>query len=161
MSKKKKIVLLSVMIGMLVVSGVLNYIVGDNSINVGNKEDSMSVSAMFSAYRTDIEQTRSQMILELQAIIDSPNTSETAKTSAENLLLATCENMETESILEALIMAKGFENAIVSVSGSGIDVIVDSPQLDTAQLAQILSLVIEKTGVSASAVHVQPYGENL
>ena len=161
MSKKKKIVLLSVMVGMLVVSGVLNYIVGDSSLNVSNRDDSTSVSAMFSAYRTDIEQTRSQMILELQAIIDSPNTSETAKTSAENLLLATCENMETESILEALIMAKGFDNAIVSVGSSGIDVIVDAVELDTAQLAQILSLVIEKTGVSPSSVHVQPYGENL
>ena len=161
MSKKKKIVLLSVMVGMLVVSGVLNYIVGDSSLNVGINDNATSVSAMFSAYRTDIEQSRSQMILELQAIIDSPNTSETAKTSAENLLLATCENMETESILEALIMAKGFDNAIVSVSSNGIDVIVDSSELSTEQLAQILSLVIEKTGASASVVHVQPYGEKL
>ncbi len=158
MSKKKKIVLLSVMVALLVVSGVMNFVLNSNTAPVTGNEDALSASSFFSAYRTDRESTRAQTMLELDAIIASVDTSESAKTAAEEMKLKLCANMQTEFDLEALIKAKGFSEAVVSIGSQNINVLVNDSSLESAEVAQILSIVVEETGVSVSNVKITPYG---
>ncbi|MBQ2714262.1 MAG: SpoIIIAH-like family protein [Clostridia bacterium] len=158
MSKKKKIVLLSVMVALLVVSGVMNFMLNNTSAPVVDDSDALSASSFFSAYRTDRTATREQTMLELDAIISSEDTSESAKIAAEEMKLKLCANMQTEFDLEALIKAKGFSEAVVSIGTQNINVLVNDATLESAEVAQILSIIVEETGVSASNVKITPYG---
>jgi len=88
MSKKKKIVLLSVMVALLVVSGVMNFMLNGVSTTPAIDDDqALSAASFFSAYRTDRTATREQTMLELDAIISSTDTSESAKIAAEEMKL--------------------------------------------------------------------------
>lgn len=160
MTKKKKIVLLSVMVVLLVVSGVMNFMLTDTtSDSLGVVEDeAISASSFFSAYRTDRTSTREQTIMELDAIISSSDTSIEAKTAAEEMKLKICANMQTEFDLESLIKAKGFSEAVVTVGTQNINVLVNDATLEAHEVAQILAIVTEETGVSPSNVKITPYG---
>ena len=59
---------------------------------------------------------------------------------------------EKETAAEILLEAKGFDDAIVSIDGDSVDVVVNTAELSEAQRAQIEDIVIRKTGVSADAV---------
>ncbi len=159
MSKKKKIVLLSVMVVLLVVSGVMNFMLTGTTDEVPTGgEDVLSASSFFSAFRTDRASTREQTILELDAIISSEDTSLEAKTAAEEMKLKICANMQTEFDLEALIKAKGFSEAVVTVGSQNINVLVSDDSLESAEVAQILTIVTEETGVAPGNVKITPYG---
>ena len=159
MSKKKKIVLLSVMVALLLVSGVMNFMLNTSTVpDVDAGGDALSASSFFSAFRTDREATREQTLLELDSIISSSDTSKEAKTAAENMKLTICANMQTELNLESLIKAKGFSEAVVSVGSQNVNVLVNDATLDSSEVAQILSIVTSETGVSANNVKITPYG---
>ena len=72
--------------------------------------------------------------------------------------LKMCANMQTEFDIETLIKAKGFSEAVVTIGTQNINVLVNDSTLDSAEVAQILSIVVEETGVSASNVKITPYG---
>ena len=59
---------------------------------------------------------------------------------------------EKETAAEILLEAKGFADAIVSIDGESVDVVVCTSELTEAQRAQIEDIVIRKTGVSAEAI---------
>lgn len=158
MSKKKKIVLLSVMVALLIVSGVMNFMLNTSTIPSVDGNDALSASSFFSAFRTDREATREQTLLELDSIISSSDTSKEAKSAAEKMKLEICANMQTELNLESLIKAKGFSEAVVSVGVQNVNVLVNDATLETSEVAQILSIVTSETGVSANNVKITPYG---
>lgn len=158
MSKKKKIVLLSVMVALLLVSGVMNFMLNTSTVPTVDDSDALSASSFFSAFRTDREATREQTLLELDSIISSKDTSAEAKSAAENMKLDICANMQTELNLESLIKAKGFSEAVVSVGTQNVNVLVNDATLEASEVAQILSIVTSETGVSANNVKITPYG---
>ncbi len=157
MSKKKKIVLLSVMVLLLIVSGVLNFVMTDKNINTVVDDSSKTAASFFSTYKTDRDGTRNQEILYLDAIIASENSTEAAKTAAEEMRLEVCKTMETELVLESLIKAKGFDDAIVTISSSKVNVIVNDAELKSDEIAQILSIVTEETAYSPANVNIMSY----
>ena len=158
MSKTKKIVLLSVMVALLLVSGVMNFMLNTSSVPSVDDNDALSASSFFSAFRTDREATREQTLLELDSIISSEDTSKEAKTAAENMKLDICAKMQTELTLESLIKAKGFSEAVVSVGVQNVNVLVNDATLESSEVAQILSIVTSETGISANNVKITPYG---
>lgn len=158
MSKKKKIVLLSVMVALLLVSGVMNFMLNTSTVPTVDDSDALSASSFFSAFRTDREATREQTLLELDSIIASEDTSAEAKKAAENMKLDICSNMQTELNLESLIKAKGFSEAVVSVGSQNVNVLVSDATLESSEVAQILSIVTSETGVSTNNVKITPYG---
>jgi hypothetical protein len=138
MTKKKKIVLLSVMVVLLVVSGVANFMLTDASNSIPTLEDEViSASSFFSAFRTDRTSTREQTIMELDAIISSQDTSLEAKTAAEEMKLKICANMQTEFDLESLIKAQGFSEAVVTVGSQNINILVNDDTLEANEVAKI------------------------
>ena len=152
MSKKKKIVLLSVMVALLIASGVLNFTLNDAGIiDNGGGGETLSV---FAEYRENRVSTREEEILILDTIIADPNSSEAAKASAEELKLQICRNMETELVLETQIKSKGFQDAIVTISSTSISVAVDQAEISSQEMAQILSIVVSETGKSPSIVRI-------
>lgn len=152
MSKKKKIVLLSAMVVLLVVSGVLNFVLTDSTV-LDNYDGNQTLS-VFAEYRESRVSTRDEEILILDSIISDPNSSDEARANAEELKLQICKNMETELVLETQIKSKGFEDAIVTISSSSISVAVDKAEITSQEMAQILSIVVSETGKSPSIVRI-------
>ena len=55
-----------------------------------------------------------------------------------------------------IIEAKGFENAMVSISNGNADVIVDSKNLTDKEIAQIEDIVKRKTGIESANIVITP-----
>ena len=87
------------------------------------------------------EQTRAKNKETLLDIINNANISEEQKQDAINGMIALTDMAEKETAAEILLEAKGFNDVVVSISGSGVDVVVNAPSLTDAQRAQIEDIV--------------------
>ena len=155
--RTKKIIVLSVMVALLVATGVLNWALNDR-LTASDPIDANAVTeTFFSAYRSEREAARESEFLYLDAIISSETSSEAAKTAAEEQKLGLVERMEKEMQLESLVKAKGFEDAIVTMSDSGVNVVVGTAELTAEQAAQIYDIVRSETDLTAGDVKIIPY----
>jgi stage III sporulation protein AH len=94
------------------------------------------------------EQTKAQNKAALQEIINNENLSDDAKQEAVNSMITLTENAQKESDAQMLLEAKGFTQAVVSISGDTVDVMVEATALTTAETAQIIDIVQRKTEVT-------------
>lgn len=106
------------------------------------------------------EQSRAQNKAGLLEIINNEQLAESAKQSAVQSLVNLTDVAERELAAEILLEAKGFESAIVSISGTTADVVLDSVDLTDAQRAQIEDIVTRKTGIMAENIIISPVVEN-
>ena len=75
---------------------------------------------------------------------------------AENDKLALTAAMDTELVLEGLIKAVGFDDAVVTSTTENINIIIKSPSLTSEQVAKVLEIVTSETGKSAASVRIIP-----
>ncbi len=106
------------------------------------------------------EQTRAKNKETLLDIINNANISEEQKQDAINGMIALTDMAEKETAAEILLEAKGFNDVVVSISGSGVDVVVNAPSLTDAQRAQIEDIVTRKTGISPENIIISPITGN-
>lgn len=98
------------------------------------------------------EQTRAKNKEALLDIINSSNLSDEQKQSAVDSMIQMTGIAEKETAAEILLEAKGFEDVVVSISDSGVDVVVNAIELTDAQRAQIEDIVKRKTEISAENI---------
>lgn len=98
------------------------------------------------------EQTRSKNKETLLEIINNANITESQKQEAVNDMIAITDIAEKETAAEILLEAKGFSDVVVSISDTGVDVVVNSAELSEAQRAQIEDIIIRKTGVAPETI---------
>ncbi len=160
-AKTKKIIVLSVMVVLLVTTGVLNFVLNDKltsaSENVSNNQIGGVTQTFFAAARSDRESTRESEFLYLDAIVNSETSSASAKKSAEDQKMLLVTRMEKELELETAIKGRGFEDSIVTIGDSGISVVVGAAELSAEQANLIKSVVVTATGMKPSQVKVIPY----
>ena len=154
-SKKKKIIVLSVMMVLLVATGFLNLAL-NNSTPSQPTSGEISSANFFTTYRADRQATRNQEILYLDAIISSETATAEAKQVAENKKVEIVKMMEQELVLEGLIKSKGFEDTIVTMTTSNINVIVKDATLEAGEVAQIVSIVKDSTGKDIDNIKIIP-----
>lgn len=155
-SKKKKVFILIGMVALLVLTGVLN-IVLNNTAQAGDVGgNDVTYSDFFTSYRADRTNSREQSFLYYDAIIKSAESSAEAIADAEASKLALTEAIETELVLEGLIMALGFENAVVTSTTENINVVVKCDEMTSTQATQILQIIVSETGASALNVRIFP-----
>lgn len=106
------------------------------------------------------EQTRAQNKETLLEIINNANISETQKQEAVDSMISMTDIAEKETAAEILLEAKGFSDAVVSIDGDSVDVVVNTKELSEAQRAQIEDIVIRKTGVSADTIVISTVNAN-
>lgn len=157
LSKKKKIFIVAGFVMLLAITGILNIVINNNVVkNVNAGLNSATTANFFTTYRTDRQDTRNQEIVYLDAIISSASSSAEAKTAAETKKQELVAQMESELILEGLIKAKGFEDAIVSTSSSNINVIVKSAELQESEVAQIVEIIQGQTNYNLDNIKIIP-----
>ena len=121
---------------------------------------SAGTTSVLSGAKLEKEQTRAQNKETLLEIINNANISETQKQEAVNSMISMTDIAEKETAAEILLGAKGFEDAIVSIDGDSVDVVVNTAELTEAQRAQIEDIVIRKTGVSPDAIIISTVNAN-
>ena len=98
------------------------------------------------------EQTRAKAKEMLLEIINNENLSEDAKKDAIDKMLSITERIEKESAAETQLAAKGFTDAVVSISDDSVDVTVNSESLTDKQRTQIEDIITRKTGYDLTKI---------
>lgn len=156
LKKKTKIIILSAMVLLLGVTGYLNITLNSQTISTGANVATTSSYNYFDSYRSDRSATRDREILYYTAILEDENATAEAKTQAENKKLALISQMEKELAVEYLIKGLGFSDAIVTTSSNFINVIVKSSELNSQEVAKIVSVVTEQTDYNLAEIKVIP-----
>lgn len=155
MKKRTKIIIITVMVLLLGVTGFLNVML-NNSVSNSDNDNTQTTASYFQTYRSDRESTRDQEMLYYDAIIASETSTEDAIKSAEESKLALIEQMEQELVVEGLIKAKGFEDCVVTISGENINAVVNASELSSAQVAQIVSILQAQFNVDIDNIKIIP-----
>ena len=155
--KKKKIIILTGMVALLVLTGVLNIVLNltadDGALNVSGTD---VYTDFFTSYRDYRTESREQTLTYYEEVLASETSSAEAKAEAKAARQQLMESMETELTLEGLIMSLGFEDAIVTSTTENINVIVKCAELTGTQAAQIKELIVTETGMSALNLRIIP-----
>ena len=156
MSKTKKIIILSVMVALLDVTGYLNIALNNNATQqVSNQNSNLD---FYSSYRADRDASREAAILYYKGIIADETSSQEAKDLAETSRKALVDAMETELTTEGLLKGLGFEDVVLTTTTENINVIVKAKREDLtdAQLGQIGTIVFEQTKRPLDNIRIIP-----
>jgi len=111
-----------------------------------------NASVTLSQAKLNREQTRSKAKEMLLEIINNETLSEDAKKDAVNEMIQMTEVMEKETAAETQLAAKGFLDAIVSISDNSVDVTLSVKELGDKERTQIEDIVMRKTGCELSNI---------
>lgn len=177
--KKNQIIITSLAM-MIAVAGYLNYsgrIFGENDeVNLDSQElldismeddlvietpgeavlTSQSTEGFVAEVRLNKEQVRARNKEVLMEIIDNQNLSDEQKQDAVAQMIQMTQIAEQEAAVETLILSKGFEEAVVSLTATSADVVVKSDELSEANRAQIEDIITRKTEISPENIVITP-----
>ena len=155
MKKRTKIIVITVMVLLLGVTGYLNVML-NNSVSLENQTATQTTASYFSTYRTTRESTRDQEMLYYDAIIANETSTEEAIKNAENSKLALINQMEQELVVEGLIKAKGFEDCIITISSANVNAVVKAKELTSTEVAQIVAVIQSQLATSIENIKIIP-----
>ncbi len=111
-------------------------------------------SDFFSQARIDREAGRSRSIETFNVVLQNENADTEAKASAQQGVLELAQNTETETAIENLLRAKGFEDAVCYINNGMANVVVKAEILDSADVAKISEVVTEQSGISQDKIKI-------
>lgn len=154
----KKVLVIAGLAILLAVTGVLNWkFAADKKARQqaeGNGGTEQTVSS-FADFRTERERVRTQELTSIDSIINNENTDTQTLAEAQKMKLELTDTMEKELLIEGLLKAKGFEDAVITISDTAVDVIVKQKDLTKQQVAQVLEIVLREAGdISAENVKI-------
>lgn len=132
-------------------------LVGNEVSGQENAEAQASTDSYFAVAVINRQRTRDEAMETLQTIADSPDAMPNEKEKALESISSLVKEMEAEANIETLVKAKGFSQCVAIYSGNKCSVIVESEGLLTDEVAQILAIAVEQTGLKASGIVIQPF----
>ena len=93
--------------------------------------------SIISEAKLNREQLRAKNKEMLMEIVNNESLDEAAKQAAVNKLADISDTSQKEIAAELLLEAKGFSNAVVSVTDGNVDVVINSTKLDDTLRAQV------------------------
>ena len=113
-------------------------------------------TALTAQAKVNREQVRSKNKELLMEVINNINVADAQKQAAIDAVIELTDIAERESAAEMLLQAKGFTDVIVNIVDDTADVVINMPQIDDAQRAQIEDIMKRKTGVAAEKIVITP-----
>jgi len=180
---KKNQIIVTTLALMIAAAGYLNYsgrIFGEESKEAGSEyseKDLLDISmeddeivdapgeAVLTSQKTEgfvaeaklsKEQTRAKNKEVLMEIIDNKNLSDEQKSEAVAQMIQITQIAEQEAAVETLILSKGFKEAVVSLTATSADVVVNTDDLSDANRAQIEDIITRKTEISPENIVITP-----
>lgn len=108
----------------------------------------------FVEYKLQRDRIRAKAIEELNQLMDKPDVSQDVREKAENELLELIDVMEKEMVIENLIKAHGFDDAIFFHSRDNATVVIKADSLSETEVYQITEIVSDKLGINMNDVKV-------
>ena len=132
-------------------SGMDNSYTGTNgTTNSGTSEEDWYSSAQVSRTRA-----RDEALEVLQSVVNDEGATEEAKAAAYSDITKLAKNMENETNIETLILAKGFEKCVAVINENDASIIVSADsELTPAQLSQINEIVYTQSGIEPVNVKI-------
>jgi stage III sporulation protein AH len=157
MSKKKKIVILSCMIALLAVTAVFNFVFTTDTYTA-DESATVTSANYFMQYRNERIKTRNEELLQLDTIIASAEEGSTERSEALQMKTDLTSITEKELLLESLIKAYGFEDAVVVIGldSGNVNVIAKSENLTTDDAIKIYSIIQEENVATPENVKIIP-----
>ena len=150
LTKKKKIFIICGMLVLLFVTGGLNLYLNTPAEDIQTTSSHVS---LLTSYRASKMETRNSMLEMYDSIIStSKDTDQILETNAKISELA--GRIEAETVLEGMIMASGYEDVVVTNVDDSYTVVVKSNGLTADDVAKILGILVQETGVSATNVKI-------
>jgi hypothetical protein len=153
MKKKTKIIVLSLMVVLLGVTGYLNIVLNNQAKQTPT---TTTTTSYFTSYRNDRTSTRDQEILYYDAIIDGQDSTAEAVAAAQDAKMSLISTMEKELAVEGLIKFQGFSDCVISINDSKVSVVVKCASLTENEVAQISTIVKEQLGTELKNIVIIP-----
>lgn len=155
MSKKKKIIILSCMVLLLAVTCVFNFVLSGSATD---GDDPVPTATYFAQYKTERSESRAEQLVQLNEIISAETEDSESKTEAINLKLKLTSIIEQELLVETLIEARGYEDAVVSIglTSDNVNVMVKDADFTQDDAIIIYTILSEELGAEPSNVTIVP-----
>lgn len=130
--------------------------------NTASEEDVAMTSAKeskddyFETAKKEREDARKEATETIEETLKSADVAQKDKASALAKIEEIGSRIEKEANTETLLKSKGFEKTLVVISDSGVNVVVNSEGLTSAQTLQIQDVVMSETGVSLANIKIVP-----
>ncbi len=180
--KRNQLIVVAVAL-MLVVAGYLNYQYDPNSVydveltgviddNLGdaifvnsnaiatNANENISTTEVNAQeeyfIQTKIDRTNSyaEQIEIYEKMLENPNVSNEQKNFAQEQIKNINRERDAITISENLLKIKGFSKSIVLVNDKSINVVIESEDLSSKQIAQIQNIVQHELGAEVENIHI-------
>jgi stage III sporulation protein AH len=130
--------------------------VGEAAVIEDNSDEAIetAASSFFSEYRIEREKNRSKEVEMWQDIINSDKAEDNYKNMAQEELVKIVTLTDKEMIIENLIVARGFNDALVFLTDDTATVIVEAKELTPSNIAQIQDIVVRKTQLEPKDIKI-------
>lgn len=112
------------------------------------------MSDYFTAMSLNRQQARDEAMEVLLSVAESQTALDEAKEAALSDISKLASDMEKESNIETMILAKGFTQCIAVISNDNCNVIVESDGLEPGEVAQITEIVYEQAGIQPTNLKI-------
>ena len=121
----------------------------------GGNSDNQTIEDYFASVQISRQQARDEALEVLQVVIDSESAIESAKAEAIADVSRIADEIAAEANIETLIKAKGFEECVAVINDGMANIVVKTEDaLMQNEVAQILEIVVEQSGVSPENVKI-------
>lgn len=108
----------------------------------------------FTAMSLNRQQARDEAMEVLLSVAESQTALDEAKEAALSDISKLAADMEKETNIETMILAKGFTQCIAVISNDNCNVIVESDGLQPGEVAQITEIVYEQAGIKPTNLKI-------
>ncbi|KPU28087.1 stage III sporulation protein AH [Caloranaerobacter sp. TR13] len=118
------------------------------------REENRKSNNYFIEYRLSRDKLRASLVERLNNIINNEKTDEQTRRKAQEEIIRIGNISEKELLIEGLIKAKGFEDALVFLKDNSVRVIVSADVLSEQDVMKILEIVKSETNFEPSAIKI-------
>lgn len=127
--------------------------VGDDTADAVDKTD--DIDSYFASAQVERKRSRDEAIEVLQLVVDNPEALDESKSAAMAEISKIAKDIDCESKIESLVIAKGFEKCVAVIGDEKCNVIVKTDAtLLPNQIAQIYEIVYQQSGILPANVFV-------
>ncbi|MCQ2433899.1 MAG: SpoIIIAH-like family protein [Oscillospiraceae bacterium] len=130
---------------------------GDEGLDSYGAAELVNASAnadFFAQARLEKQTSRDQAVETLQSIIGGGDLSEDEMVVNAIDAVSISKQIESESVIESLILAQGFPDCVVYLDGNTAKIVVESNGLEAAQAAAIKDIVLTEAEIPAEGIRI-------
>ena len=113
-----------------------------------NSKENMESDTYIVDMKMTREKQRNDLSEELNEIINNPSTADAAKVEASNIKVEMVKNSDTELKIENLLLAKGYDQAIVFIDSDKVNVVVNMEEITQNDATKIFDIVSNQSGIN-------------